>query len=247
LHPQPATSTFDSFKITSVCLSSTTQSSDSEGYRPHQQLVRAIEESADAWYGRHDSQRDWRIQTSNESSEGESWSNWFLILSGISTHPTADCDVVIKFEKPGGTGKESQPRLEETSRRVGGWKQSQLVIPIGDSEASKRGTEGEQVLLSNPESSHNQSVATDIPSTTAAALVSLFPPLKRSYRALAYSPNITLSFVLLNEDSSLGGWVNQWEIDEALNGELQVTVDNVEGWLILFFAEQNGSSLCLGL
>lgn len=37
-------------------------------------------------------------------------------------------------------------------------------------------------------------------------------------RALKYQPNITLSFVLLNEDSTEGGYVRDWEIQEAIKG-----------------------------
>lgn len=52
------------------------------------------------------------------------------------------------------------------------------------------------------------------------SLLSLFPlqypelPL----RAIKYQPNITLSFVLLNEDSAEGGYVRSWDIQEAIEG-----------------------------
>lgn len=53
------------------------------------------------------------------------------------------------------------------------------------------------------------------------SLLSLFPlqipelPL----RAIKYQPNVTLSFVLLNEDSAEGGYVKSWDIREAIKGE----------------------------
>jgi hypothetical protein len=40
-------------------------------------------------------------------------------------------------------------------------------------------------------------------------------------RALKYAPNITLSFVLLNEDSSEGSYVRSWDIEGAIRGELR--------------------------
>ncbi|RXK39002.1 hypothetical protein M231_03732 [Tremella mesenterica] len=50
------------------------------------------------------------------------------------------------------------------------------------------------------------------------SILSLFPstPPDIPLRALKYSPNITLSFVLLNEDSSEGSYVRSWEIDSAI-------------------------------
>jgi phosphatidylinositol glycan class S len=38
-------------------------------------------------------------------------------------------------------------------------------------------------------------------------------------RAIKYQPNVTLSFVLLNEDSAEGGYVRSWDIREAIAGE----------------------------
>jgi phosphatidylinositol glycan class S len=37
-------------------------------------------------------------------------------------------------------------------------------------------------------------------------------------RALKYSPNITLSFVLLNENSAEGNYVRSWDIEGAIRG-----------------------------
>lgn len=37
-------------------------------------------------------------------------------------------------------------------------------------------------------------------------------------RALKYQPNVTLSFVLLNEDASDGGYVRSWDIEGAIRG-----------------------------
>lgn len=37
-------------------------------------------------------------------------------------------------------------------------------------------------------------------------------------RALAYSPNITLSFVLLNEDATAGSFVDGWDVEGAIRG-----------------------------
>ncbi|KAK4684128.1 GPI-anchor transamidase subunit S, partial [Tremellales sp. Uapishka_1] len=53
-------------------------------------------------------------------------------------------------------------------------------------------------------------------------ILAMFPvdPPEVPLRALKYSPNITLSFVLLNEDSSEGSYVRSWDIDKALKGVL---------------------------
>ncbi|OCF56400.1 hypothetical protein L486_06344 [Kwoniella mangroviensis CBS 10435] len=50
------------------------------------------------------------------------------------------------------------------------------------------------------------------------SILSLYPPDPPTIplRALKYSPNITLSFVLLNEDSTEGSYVRSWEIDDAI-------------------------------
>ncbi|WWC91140.1 uncharacterized protein L201_006081 [Kwoniella dendrophila CBS 6074] len=50
------------------------------------------------------------------------------------------------------------------------------------------------------------------------SILSLYPadPPTIPLRALKYSPNITLSFVLLNEDSSEGSYVRSWDIDTAV-------------------------------
>lgn len=56
--------------------------------------------------------------------------------------------------------------------------------------------------------------------TIDKAIRLLFPPHilipDIPHRALKYSPNVTLSFVLLNEDASLGGHVRNWEIERAI-------------------------------
>ena len=52
------------------------------------------------------------------------------------------------------------------------------------------------------------------------ALLAAYPPVVPDVplRALRYSPNITLSFVLLNEDAADGSYVQSWEIENALRG-----------------------------
>ena len=53
-------------------------------------------------------------------------------------------------------------------------------------------------------------------------MLALFPstPPEIPLRAIKYQPNVTLSFVLLNEDSAEGGYVRSWDIREAIAGEL---------------------------
>lgn len=53
------------------------------------------------------------------------------------------------------------------------------------------------------------------------SLLALFPPQipELPLRAIKYQPNVTLSFVLLNEDSAEGGYVKSWDIREAIEGE----------------------------
>ncbi len=52
-------------------------------------------------------------------------------------------------------------------------------------------------------------------------IMALFPtqPSEIPLRALKYSPNITLSFVLLNEDTREGSYVRSWDIEGAIRGE----------------------------
>ncbi|KAK8844094.1 hypothetical protein IAR55_006888 [Kwoniella newhampshirensis] len=54
------------------------------------------------------------------------------------------------------------------------------------------------------------------------SLLGLYPPdpPEIPLRALKYSPNITLSFVLLNEDSSEGSYVRSWDIEGAIRDHL---------------------------
>ncbi len=58
------------------------------------------------------------------------------------------------------------------------------------------------------------------------ALDALFPnvvsPPDIPLKALKYAPNVTLSFVLLNEDASQGSYVRSWDIEGAIRGELFV-------------------------
>lgn len=44
-------------------------------------------------------------------------------------------------------------------------------------------------------------------------------------RALAYSPNITLSFVVLNEDATDGSFVDNWDIEAALQDHVLPHLD----------------------
>jgi hypothetical protein len=55
-------------------------------------------------------------------------------------------------------------------------------------------------------------------------LLSTYPntPPDIPLRALKYSPNITLSFVLLNEDAAAGSYVRSWDIAGAIKGALGV-------------------------
>lgn len=72
-------------------------------------------------------------------------------------------------------------------------------------------------------------VISDIPEHYKIALINsllaLYPsePPQIPLRALKYSPNITLSFVLLNEDSTDGSYVRSWDIDSAVRGMSSTT------------------------
>ncbi len=55
-------------------------------------------------------------------------------------------------------------------------------------------------------------------SALMAVLDQTLPSLRHSHRAIGFSPNITLSFVLLNEDSSAGGYASDWPVVQALEG-----------------------------
>ena len=68
--------------------------------------------------------------------------------------------------------------------------------------------------------------AEDVIESLMAALIKhltdTFPsqPSDIPLRALKYSPNITLSFVLLNEDASEGSYVRSWDIEAAIRGAI---------------------------
>lgn len=53
----------------------------------------------------------------------------------------------------------------------------------------------------------------------AALLPAVPAPPPIPHNALKYGPNVTLSFVLLNQDASLGGYVRSWDIQGAIRGE----------------------------
>lgn len=52
------------------------------------------------------------------------------------------------------------------------------------------------------------------------SILSVFPPRPPEIplRALKYTPNITLSFVLLNEDATQGDYVHSWDIEGTIKG-----------------------------
>ena len=54
-------------------------------------------------------------------------------------------------------------------------------------------------------------------------ILALFPPHRVPpeipLRALKYAPNITLSFVALNEDATDGNYVRGWDIENAITSE----------------------------
>ncbi len=65
-------------------------------------------------------------------------------------------------------------------------------------------------------------LSTDALATLIDATVdSLIPvsPSNLPSRAIKYNQNVTLSFVLLNEDASLGSGYSEWDIEEALASE----------------------------
>lgn len=55
--------------------------------------------------------------------------------------------------------------------------------------------------------------------TLAALFPSVPAPPPIPHNALKYGPNVTLSFVLLNEDAALGEYVRSWDIEGAIRGE----------------------------
>lgn len=44
-------------------------------------------------------------------------------------------------------------------------------------------------------------------------------------RALAYQPNVTLSFVVLNEDASEGSYVDGWDVEAAIREHVKPTLE----------------------
>ena len=55
--------------------------------------------------------------------------------------------------------------------------------------------------------------------TLAALFPSVPAPPPIPHNALKYGPNVTLSFVLLNENAALGEYVRSWDIEGAIRGE----------------------------
>jgi hypothetical protein len=75
-------------------------------------------------------------------------------------------------------------------------------------------------IVANPPSNPTPEECLKIRSPTAHRILDdLLPlhPTELPSHALKYTPDVRLSFVLLNEDSSLGGFTN-WEITRAING-----------------------------
>lgn len=46
-------------------------------------------------------------------------------------------------------------------------------------------------------------------------------------RALAYQPNVTLSFVVLNEDASEGSYVDGWDVEAAIRDHIRPSLERL--------------------
>lgn len=105
-----------------------------------------------------------------------------------------------------------------------------LIVPFPSGQDTSRSPIPSQITwLSRPESltpppPFDNSVPENVPAvietiqrTLNHLVPNIVPPI--SPRAIKSARNVTLSFVLLNEDASLGAGMENWEIENALHGE----------------------------
>lgn len=93
-----------------------------------------------------------------------------------------------------------------------------LVIPVNPKQVGISWLKGIQTPVRQVR--HRAHSADHYKLAMTHSLLSLFPNQypELPLRAIKYQPNITLSFVLLNEDSAEGGYVKSWDIREAIEG-----------------------------
>ncbi|WVW79431.1 hypothetical protein I302_101400 [Kwoniella bestiolae CBS 10118] len=129
--------------------------------------------------------------------------NWELIYEGEDDlrNPTPFRVHIRRFQHANNSWPlEPYVQPYETGLMTSGIKPGTLVIPVHPDQIGDRNLKQHyKIAMIN-------------------SLLSLYPPDPPTIplRALKYSPNITLSFVLLNEDSTEGSYVRSWEIDNAI-------------------------------
>ncbi|WVQ93157.1 hypothetical protein IAU59_000221 [Kwoniella sp. CBS 9459] len=127
---------------------------------------------------------------------------WDLVYEDDKAHP-APLRVHIRRFEHANTSWPLEPYVQpaETGLMTSGIPAGTLVIPVHPDQVGDRFLKQHyKIAMIN-------------------SILSLFPdqPPTIPLKALKYSPNITLSFVLLNEDASEGSYVRNWDIKEAVN------------------------------
>ncbi|WRT69116.1 uncharacterized protein IL334_006100 [Kwoniella shivajii] len=136
-----------------------------------------------------------------ERSRPQKKRNWDLIYDDNKENPTPFKVHLRRFEHAN-TSFPLEPYVQpfEKGLMTSGITEGTLVIPVHPKQISDRFLKQHyKIALIN-------------------SLLSLYPaqPPMIPLRSLKYSPNITLSFVLLNEDSSQGSYARSWSIESAI-------------------------------
>ncbi|WVF65478.1 hypothetical protein IAT40_000206 [Kwoniella sp. CBS 6097] len=137
-----------------------------------------------------------------ERQRPKKWRDWELVYEDDKTHP-APLRIHIRRFEHANTSWPLEPYVQppESGLMTSGIPAGTLVIPVHPDQVGDRFLKQHyKIALIN-------------------SILSLFPdqPPSIPLRALKYSPNITLSFVLLNEDASDGSYVRRWDIKEAIH------------------------------
>nr|ODN90521.1 phosphatidylinositol glycan, class S [Cryptococcus depauperatus CBS 7841] len=135
-----------------------------------------------------------------ESRRNTRW--WDLVYNVDEYHQSPPMKVHFRLSQYANTSFPLEPYVQppETGLMTSGNSAGTLVIPV------------------HPDQIGDRNLKLHYKITLINAILSVFPSKvpKIPLRALSYTPNITLSFVLLNEDATEGSYVRSWDIQDAI-------------------------------